>query len=572
MFSLLRKFLSTRFRPALLTVIREGYTLKTFWLDLQAGVIVALVALPMAVAFGIASGVTPEQGIITAIIAGVVIALFGGSRVQIGGPTGAFIVILFGIVQTYGHSGLVVATLLAGIILVIMGLLKLGTLIKLIPYPIVVGFTSGIALTIFSSQIKDFFGYSVVSAKTDFFSNFQNLIVEINNISISSVMIGLITILIIIYFPRISRKLPSSLIAILLMTVLLYTIQHLYPIAFFSGVETIGDRFNITNHLPQPVTPEMSLSVIQQLFPSAFTIAVLISIESLLSLVVVDGMTGQKHRSNTELIGQGLSNIVSPLFGGIPVTGAVARTITNIKNGGQTPIASIINAIVLLLILLFLGKLAMLIPMSCLAGILFTVAYNMSEWRTFKAMLRGDKHDVTVLLTTFFLTLFFGLTIAIEIGLLIATLSFMKRVTESCNVKTITENMAGTEDEESVAETEELPIHKDIAIYEINGPFFFGIANKLSELEINRTLYKPKVKIIRMRKVPFVDSTGARNLTMLWKKSQEEGIRLILSGVTPTVYQDLQKVGFIEKIGENNVFDHILKAIESANQTVSNKE
>ncbi len=559
----------TRFRPVLLTVIREGYTLKFFWSDLQAGVIVALVALPMSIAFGIASGVTPEQGIITAIIAGLVIALLGGSRVQIGGPTGAFIVILFSIVQTYGHSGLIVATLLAGIILVIMGLLKLGSLIKLIPYPIVVGFTSGIALTIFSSQIKDFFGYSSLSIKTDFFSNWQNFISQLGNINFGSVIIGLSTVLIIICFPRINRKMPASLIAILLMTIVVYVIQNFYPLTFFSEVQTIGDKFNITSHLPQPVTPQMSLSVIQELVPSAFTIAVLIAIESLLSLVVVDGMTRQKHRSNTELIGQGIANIASPLFGGIPVTGAVARTITNIKNGGQTPIASIVNAGVLLLILLFLGKLAMLIPMACLAGILFTVAYNMSEWRTFKAMLHGNKHDVTVLLTTFFLTLFFGLTIAIEIGLLIATLSFMKRVAESFNVKTIEENIAGTEDEEVVTEAEELPIHKDIAIYEINGPFFFGIANKLSELEINRTLQKPKVKIIRMRKVPFVDSTGIRNLTMLWLKSQQEGVQLILSGVTPTVYNDLLNSGFIEKIGRHNVFDHILKAIDAANQMVS---
>lgn len=564
----IKEFLHSRFRPEIFTVLKDGYSKATFFSDLQAGIIVALVALPMAIAFGIASGVTPEQGIITAIIAGFFISCFGGSRVQIGGPTGAFIVILFGIVQQYGHSGLLVATLLAGIILVVMGLLKLGNIIKLIPYPIVVGFTSGIALTIFSSQLKDFFGFVSAPTASDFVSKWQDFIVNATSSNLGAIAVGVVTVLIIVYFPRLTNKVPGSLIAILFTTAAVYLLQSVYNVSFFEGVETIGDRFKIKASLPQPVTPQMSLYTIQELFPSAFTIAMLVAIESLLSLVVVDGMTGHKHRSNTELIGQGLANMASPLFGGIPVTGAVARTITNIKNGGKTPIAGIINSLVLLLILLFLGDLAMLIPMSCLAGVLFIVAYNMSEWRTFKAMLKGDKYDVAVLLTTFFLTLVFGLTTAIELGLLIAMLTFMKRVTESCNVKTIEDSISDSEDEETVYGSEELKISQGIEVYEIDGPFFFGIANKLDELEVNHTIKKPKVKIIRMRKVPFVDSTGAKNLMLILMKAKKDGTQLILSGVTETVYTDLEKSGFVDAIGKEYIFDHISKAIDAANAIV----
>lgn len=565
----IREFLYTRFRPEIGTVLKNGYNKATFLSDLQAGIIVALVSLPMAIAFGIASGVTPEQGIITAIIAGFFISCFGGSRVQIGGPTGAFIVILFGIVQQYGHSGLLVATLLAGVILVIMGLLRLGNIIKLIPYPIVVGFTSGIALTIFSSQIKDFFGFQSAPTASDFVSKWTDFIANCGSSSLGAIIVGAATILIIIYFPRITSKVPGSLIAILFTTSGIYILQHVYNVPLFDGVETIGDRFKINASLPDPVTPAMSLQTIQMLFPSAFTIAVLVAIESLMSLVVVDGITGHKHRSNTELIGQGLANIASPLFGGIPVTGAVARTITNIKNGGKTPIAGIINSVVLILILLFLGNLAMLIPMSCLAGVLFIVAYNMSEWRTFKVMLKGGKYDVAVLLTTFFLTLIFGLTTAIEIGLLIALLTFMKRVTESCNVKVIQDNIADSEDEETTDNNEDLTVAAGIAIYEIDGPFFFGIANKLDELEVNHTIKKPKVKIIRMRKVPFVDSTGAKNLHLILIKSKNEGVQLILSGITETVYSDLEKAGFVDALGEEFIFSHIAQAVEKANVIVN---
>ena len=543
----------------------KTYDKKTFMSDLMAGIIVGIVALPLAIAFGIASGVTPEKGIITAIVAGLVISLFGGSKVQIGGPTGAFIIIIYGIIQKYGFEGLTIATLMAGLFLVLFGLLRLGTIIKYIPYPIVVGFTSGIAVTIFTTQIKDLFGLTLPSNPSDFIEKWGVYLQNFNTIDPWCALIGVASVVVIAVTPRFSKKIPGSLIAIILMTIVALLLKN------FAGVlsiETIGDRFSISNELPAAQVPDMNWEAIKSLVSPAITIAILGSIESLLSATVADGVIGDHHDSNTELVAQGLANIASPLFGGIPATGAIARTMTNINNGGKTPVAGIIHAVVLLLIFLFLMPLAKYIPMACLAGVLVVVSYGMCGWRSFLELMKNPKSDVTVLLITFFLTIIFDLTIAIEVGLIIACLLFMKRMSETTDVKAITEEIDLNQDAEfSTGNLDHLIIPQGVEVYEINGPYFFGAGNKFEEIMASFG-DRPKVRIIRMRKVPFVDSTGIHNLTNLCEMSKKEGILIVLSGVREKVNGQLEHAGFYHLIGEENICSHINLALKRANEII----
>lgn len=543
----------------------KTYDKKTLMSDLMAGIIVGIVALPLAIAFGIASGVTPEKGIITAIVAGLVISLFGGSKVQIGGPTGAFIIIIYGIIQKYGFEGLTIATLMAGFFLVLFGLLRLGTIIKYIPYPIVVGFTSGIAVTIFTTQIKDLFGLTLPSNPSDFIEKWGVYLQNFNTIDPWCALIGVASVAVIAVTPRFSKKIPGSLIAIILMTIVALLLKN------FAGVlsiETIGDRFSISNELPAAQVPDMNWETIKSLVSPAITIAILGAIESLLSATVADGVIGDHHDSNTELVAQGLANIASPLFGGIPATGAIARTMTNINNGGKTPVAGIIHAVVLLLIFLFLMPLAKYIPMACLAGVLVVVSYGMCGWRSFLELMKNPKSDVTVLLITFFLTIIFDLTIAIEVGLIIACLLFMKRMSETTDVKAITEEIDLNQDAEfSTGNLDHLIIPQGVEVYEINGPYFFGAGNKFEEIMASFG-DRPKVRIIRMRKVPFVDSTGIHNLTNLCEMSKKEGIQIVLSGVREKVNGQLEHAGFYHLIGEENICSHINLALKRANEII----
>ena len=547
------------FQPKLVSALKN-YSKEKFMTDLMAGIIVGIVALPLAIAFGIASGVSPEKGLITAILGGFFVSLLGGCNVQIGGPTGAFIVIVYGIIQNFGIEGLAIATVVAGIILVIMGALKLGTVIKFIPYPIVVGFTSGIALTIFTTQMKDLFGLTMDKVPADFISKWIAYFEHFDTMNLWSLLIGLTSIVIIAITPKFSKKIPGSLIAIILMTVVVYVMRYHLGI---TGIETIGDRFTINASLPGPETINFNMETINLLLPSAFTIAMLGAIESLLSATVADGVTGDKHNSNTELIAQGAANIIVPVFGGIPVTGAIARTMTNINNGGRTPVAGIIHAIVLLLILLFLGPLTKHIPMACLAGVLVIVSYNMSEWRTFKSLMKNSRSDVAVLLTTFLLTVIFDLTIAIEIGLLLALVLFMKRMSEVTHITVAKDQLDLSNEGEIYHEEEKLIVPQGVEVYEIDGPFFFGVANKFDEC-MKTIGDKPRIRIIRMRKVPFMDTTGLHNLESLYRLSTKEKIQVILSGVNEQVRATLVKSSFARTIGEENICSNIHEALKRA--------
>ena len=550
------------FQPKLFTELRN-YSKEKFTADLMAGIIVGIVALPLAIAFGIASGVSPEKGLITAIIGGFIVSLLGGSKVQIGGPTGAFIVIVYGIIQNFGVEGLAIATVLAGMMLLLMGALRLGTVIKFIPYPIVVGFTSGIAVTIFTTQMKDLFGLTMAEVPADFISKWIAYAGAFHTMNLWSLGVGIVSIVIIALSPRLTRKIPGSLIAIIIMTVVAYILREH---AGITSIETIGDRFTINASLPKPEGLVFNMETINLLIPSAFTIAVLGAIESLLSATVADGVIGDRHDSNTELIAQGAANIIVPIFGGIPVTGAIARTMTNINNGGRSPIAGIIHAIVLLLILLFLGPLTRHIPMACLAGVLIIVSYNMSEWRTFRSLMKNPKSDVSVLLVTFFLTVIFDLTIAIEIGLLIAMLLFMRRVAETTRVSVATDVINLTEENETHQQQEEkLAIPRGVEVYEIDGPFFFGVANKFDSIMMSMG-DKPRIRVIRMRKVPFMDSTGLHNLESLLRLSRAEGIQVVLSGVNERVRRVLEKSKVDQKIGPENICADIHQALERASR------
>lgn len=550
------------FKPQLFTSLRN-YNSKTFMSDLLAGVIVGIVALPLAIAFGIASGVTPEKGIITAIVAGFIISLLGGSKVQIGGPTGAFIIIIYGIIQQYGIEGLTIATLMAGAFLVLFGVLRLGTIIKYIPYPIVVGFTSGIAVTIFTTQIKDLFGLTIDNVPSDFIEKWGAYITHFGTIDTWSAFVGVLSVAIIAVMPRINKKIPGSLIAIIIMTVAALLLKNY---AGVTSIETIGDRFSVSNAIPDAHVPAMTWETIKGLVAPALTIAVLGAIESLLSATVADGVIGDHHNSNTELIAQGVANLASPLFGGIPATGAIARTMTNINNGGKTPIAGIIHAVVLLLIFLFFMPLAQYIPMACLAGVLVVVSYGMSGWRSFLTLMKNPKSDVTVLLITFFLTIIFDLTVAIEVGLIIACLLFMKRMSETTDVKVVMDEIS-EESDISSGNLEHLTIPKGVEVYEINGPYFFGAGNRFEEIMASFG-DRPKVRIIRMRKVPFVDSTGIHNLTNLCTMSKNEGIEVVLSGVSEKVHSQLNKARFYDLLGERNICSHIDIALQRAREVV----
>ena len=560
------------FKPKLLTTLRH-YNKQQFTTDLLAGIIVGIVALPLAIAFGIASGVTPEKGIITAIVAGLIVSLLGGSKVQIGGPTGAFIIIIYGIIQQYGFEGLTIATLMAGVFLIMFGVLHLGTIIKYIPYPIVVGFTSGIALTIFTTQIKDLFGLTMETVPSDFIEKWVAYIGSFGTIDLWSAGVGIGSVAVIAAWPMIAKynnvlkKLPGSLIAIIVMTVAVLLLKQY---AGVESVETIGDRFSISNQLPDAEMRSISWNVIKGLVSPAITIAILGAIESLLSATVADGVIGDRHDSNTELIAQGVANLASPIFGGIPATGAIARTMTNINNGGRTPVAGIVHAAVLLLIFLFLMPLAQYIPMACLAGVLVIVSYNMSGWRSFASIMKNPKSDVIVLVVTFLLTVIFDLTIAIEVGLICACLLFMRRMAETTDVKVISDEIDPEEEQSDfqMGNLEHLTIPEGVEVYEINGPYFFGAGNKFEDLMATMGHKRPKVRIIRMRKVPFVDSTGIHNLTNLCAMSQKEGIQVVLSGVNPKVQTVLHKSGFDQMLGEENICSHINIALERANSLV----
>ena len=557
------------FAPRLLSELRH-YNKAKFAADLMAGLIVGIVALPLAIAFGIASGVSPSQGILTAIIGGFIVSALGGSRVQIGGPTGAFIVIIYGIVSdpNLGLSGLMLATMLAGIFLILLGVCHLGTIIKFIPYPIVVGFTSGIAVTIFTTQIKDLFGLTIAGKMPgDFLSKWLVYFQNFDTVDWVTTAIGVLSIVIIALTPKVSKKVPGSLVAIIVMTIGVYFLNTYTDMK----VLTIGDQFGeIKASIPSLQVPNLSWESVKSLFPTAMVIAVLGAIEALLSATVADGVCGDHHNSNQELIGQGVANLCTPLFGGIPCTGAIARTMTNINNGGRTPVAGIIHAAVLLVIFLVLMPLAAYIPMSCLAGVLVIVSYNMSGWRTFMQLMKNPKSDVIVLFITFLLTVIFDLTIAIEVGLLIACLLFMKRMAESTQIKVIADEIDPNDETDAEVHEEHLRIPQGVEVYEINGPYFFGIANKFEEL-MTAMEDHPKVRIIRMRRVPFIDSTGIHNLQNLCEMSHREGTHIVLSGVTPNVYSVLEHNGFCHLLGKDHICPNINVALERASAIVKRK-
>lgn len=552
------------FTPKLMTTFKS-YNASKFLSDLTAGVIVGIVAIPLAVAFAIASGVSPEKGLYTAIVAGLIISAFGGSQVQIGGPTGAFVVIVYGIVQKYGLDGLTVATIMAGIILIIMGVAKLGSLIKFIPHPVVAGFTSGIAVTIFSTQIKDLFGLEMGALPAEFIPKWAAYFANFGSLNYYAVAISLLSLLLIIFWQKIFPKIPGALLALVVATVVA---------TFFKlPVETIGSRYGvIPATLPMPQLPQLNFNLIQSLLSPAFTIAILAAIEALLSAVVADGMISDKHHSDTELIANGLANVVAPLFGGIPATGAIARTATNIKNGGRTPIAGIIHALTLFLIMMFFGKWASNIPLSCLAAVLVVVSYNMCEWRSFVALLKSPRSDVIVLLLTFGLTVIFDLTIAIEVGMVMAVFLFMRRMSQVTQVSVITDVLKeATKDEtelEPLRNQADFEVPEGVQVYEINGPFFFGAVYKFDEI-MEQSKLTPEVLVIRMRNVPAIDSTGLRTLVQFIKKQQHKGVVVVLSGVQAQPKKAMAEAGLLQLIGSENVYSYIDAAMSRARQILA---
>jgi len=502
------------FIPKIFETLKH-YNRQQFGKDVMAGIIVGIVALPLAIAFAIASGVSPEKGLYTAVIGGFVISALGGSKVQIGGPTGAFIVIVYGIVQLYGFNGLVIATFMAGIMLIIMGFARLGAVIKFIPHPLIIGFTSGIALIIFSSQMKDFFGLQMGTVPADFLDKWESYFVNFQSVNVYAVSIAVVTVIIILLWPKITHKIPGSLIAILVSTA---AVQFLHL-----DVETIGSRFgSIPSSLPVPSIPHLDFVTIKKLIQPAFTIALLGGIESLLSAVVADGMIGGNHKSNMELVAQGTANIFSSIFGGIPATGAIARTATNVKNGGRTPVAGIVHAITLLLIMLFVGRWAALIPMATLAGILIVIAYHMSEWENFASVMKGPRSDIAVMVTTFLLTVLIDLTVAIEIGMVLAAFLFMRKMIKFSDVSILTKDVDDNENEADREALEKYIIPKEVQVFEITGPLFFGAAYKFKDA-IRFIEKTPKVLIIRMRQVPIIDATGIRTLQEVHKESMRFG-------------------------------------------------
>lgn len=556
------------FQPKIFETLKH-YSKEKFTADLMAGIIVGIVAIPLAVAFGIASGVGPTEGLVTAIIAGFIISFFGGSRVQIGGPTGAFIVIVYGIIQQHGLAGLLIATIMAGIMLILMGVFKLGNIIKFVPYPVIIGFTAGIAVTIFSTQIKDLFGLDIDNLPANFVDKWIVYFKNISETNLVTLLLGVLSILIIVLVPKISKKIPGSLVAIVVVTVAVWLLNSS---GTFGHIKTIGDIYQLPSGIPSPKMPTLTLAegttiidLMVQLFPAAFTIAMLGAIESLLSAMVADGVIADKHNSNTELIGQGIANIVTPLFGGIPATGAIARTMTNINNGGRSPIAGIIHAVTLLLVLLFLGKLVGYIPMACLAGVLVVVSYNMSGWRSIVALRKMPMSDNAVMWITIVLTVVFDLTIAIEIGLLLSVVLFLKRTSEATSIKIFGSEIDPNIESDLELHEEKLLVPEGVAVYEIDGPYFFGVANKFDEI-MTRMAKPPRVRIIRMRRVPFIDSTGLHNLENLCIQSRRQGSIVILSGVTMQVRKTLLKAKFDDIIPEDHICSHINIALKKADE------
>lgn len=545
------------FKPKLFSML-PSYTRDQFFADATAGLILGIVALPLSIAFAIASGVSPEKGIYTAIIAGFLVSALGGSRVQIAGPTGAFVVILYGIVQKYGVEGLAIATLMAGVFLIVMGMVRLGSIIKFIPHPVVVGFTSGIALIIFSSQVKDFLGLKIGAVPPDFIEKWIEYAHNFSSVNVASAAIGFGSLLLIIVWQRFVKKIPGSLIALILATVAVQV--------FGLEVETIGSRFGeIASSFPTPAFPHINLTLIKELFQPALTIAILGAIEALLSAVVADGMIGAKHRSNTELIAQGIANIASPIFGGIPATGAIARTATNIKNGGRTPIAGMIHSVTLLIIMLFFGRWATLIPLPALSAILVIVAYNMSEWRSFRSLLKSPKSDVAVLLVTFGLTVLVDLTVAIEVGLLLAVFLFMRQMIAVTNVGVISREINDEEAKDDPNSIDKRNVPKGVDVFEINGPFFFGAAYKFREA-MEMVSVQPKVRIIRMRNVPAIDSTGLQTLKEVYENCKKHGIAFIISDIHTQPLVAIQQSGFLDVIGEDNVPGDIDESLNRARE------
>ncbi|MBF0569758.1 MAG: sulfate permease [Candidatus Omnitrophica bacterium] len=538
------------FEPKIITVLREGYSLSAFGKDLLAGLIVGIVALPLSIAIAIASGAKPEQGLITAFVGGLVISLLSGSRVQIGGPTGAFIIIVSTISAQYGYEGLAAATLMAGVILVLMGLMRLGDIIKYIPYPVTVGFTSGIALVIFTTQIPDLLGLTLAKIPTNFVDKWVACAQNLPTFNPCAVLLGIVTVLIILIWPRIDKRLPGTLIAILVTTAIVAWLK--LPVA------TIGSRFGEVPHtFPLPHLPHLDQAIVTRLMPPAMTIALLAGIESLLSAVVADGMLGTRHRSNMELVGQGLANILSPIFNGIPATGAIARTATNIKNGGRTPIAGMVHAIMILVLFLFCGQWARLIPMPCLAGILVVIAYNMSEWRHFRQLLSSPQGDVLVLILTFGLTVLVDLTVAIETGVVLAALLFMHRMAEATHIDLV------DEDENNGRPHEYEGVPEGVEIFELHGPFFFGAVDKFREA-ISSFKKLPKVLILRMSAVPAVDASAVSSLERLITEAKRNGTHIVIAGVSHKVFKTFHKTGLDEKIGIDNILSDVPLALAQA--------
>ena len=560
------------FAPKLFDTLRR-YSRAQFGQDALAGVIVGIVAIPLAIAFGISSGVGPTEGLVTAIIAGLLISVFGGSKVQIGGPTGAFIVIIYGIIQQFGLGGLMIATVMAGILLILMGLARFGSVIKFVPYPVIVGFTAGIALTIFSTQMNDFFGLGLTGVPANFVDKW---IFYAQHFSINwwAFGIGLFSLAICIGMPYITKRIPGSLVAIILATFAVWLLKMYAPASWgVASLQTISDLYELPHGVPTPQVPSLGLAegetfftMVQKLFPSAFTIAMLGAIESLLSAMVADGVIGDRHNSNTELIAQGVANVVVPFFGGIPATGAIARTMTNINNGGRTPVAGIIHAVVLLLVLLFMGELVGMIPMSCLAAVLIMVAYSMSGWKTIRGLVKHPNRDLWVLLITFFLTVVFDLTVAIEVGILLALVLFLMRTNEQTHIRTLHKEIDPNEDTDVQSNLEHLIIPEGVEVYEIDGPYFFGIANRFDEIMMHVSGKEYPIRIIRMRKVPFVDSTAMHNLATLIDRSHKEGITIILSGVKTHVHHQLQTGGIEQLMDPNNICPNIHVALKRAEQ------
>lgn len=565
------------FTPKLFTTLRS-YTKERFLEDALAGWIVAVVAIPLAIAFGISSGVGPTEGLVTAIIAGFIISAFGGSKVQIGGPTGAFIVIIYGIIQQHGLAGLLIATIMAGILLILMGLFKLGNVIKFVPYPVIVGFTAGIAVTIFSTQMNDLFGMGIQDAPADFIHKWICYFEHWRDINWWAFAVGISSLLIIIFSTKINKKIPGALVAIILMTLVVWLLRKFGGV---TSITTIGDLYTLPSGMPAPHLPALEfeegktwINLVQDLFPSAFTIAMLGAIESLLSAMVADGVIGDKHNSNTELIAQGLANVVTPFFGGIPATGAIARTMANINNGGRTPVAGIVHAAMLLLVLICFGPLVGMIPMACLAGVLLVVSYNMAGIRSVIGLSKAPKSDFIVMIVTFVLTVIFDLTIAIEVSLLLAVILFLKRTNEATVIRSFSDEIDPTLQTDIRLhgnDLEKLHIPPFTEVYEIDGPYFFGIANKFDELSQRIGSEDQKVRILRMRKVSFMDSTGLHNLEELYMRSKRSGMTLVLSGVNEQVYHTLEKAGLVAMIGKENVRNHINGAFARAEELVASE-